>query len=103
MTVDKHTTEPGGDGGSTENVVRLDWREFDEPSAGIVHAAARLTGLAPTDLPPLHETVETDALSALLDRGREHSPSPVQITFYYAGLRTTASADGDLVVRVLDR
>lgn len=99
MTVDERTTDPSGNGGSAEDVVRLDWREFDEPSAGIVQAATRATGRQPTDLPPLHEAVETDALNVLLADDARDVVSPVRITFRYAGLLTTVSGTGDVVVR----
>lgn len=99
MTVDERTSDPSGRGSSAEGVVNLDWREFDEPTSGIVEAVARATGRRPTELPPLHETVETDSLNVLLATDGHDVGSPLRITFRYADLMVSISATGDVVVR----
>lgn len=99
MTVDERTSDPSRGGGSVDEVVRLDWTEFDEPSSGIVEAVARATGRRPTELPPLHATVETDALNVLLAMEGRDAGSPIRVTFEYAGRNLAVSADGDVVVR----
>lgn len=99
MTVDERTTDPSGGTKSAEDVVRLDWTRFDEASSGVVEAAARATGLRPTELPPLHDAVETDALNLLLASDGRDVPSPLEVSFRYAGRLVTVSAAGEVVVR----
>lgn len=99
MTVDERTPDPSGGTKRTEDVVRLDWTEFDEPSAGIVEAVGRATGLRPTELPPLHDAVETDALNVLLATEARGVDSPLRVSFRYAGHLVTLSATGETVVR----
>lgn len=99
MTVDERTSDPSGETKSTDDVVRLDWTGFDEPSSGIVEAVARATDLRPTELPPLHRTVETDALNVLLSSDGADVGAPLRVSFRYAGRLVTVSATGDVVVR----
>jgi len=65
----------------------------------IVETVAANSNTPVTDLPPLFEAVDTDALEALF------SPSPDDpsrfegtVTFPYAGWRITVSADGSVTV-----
>lgn len=99
MTVDDCTSGPSGDSGSPDELLRLDWMEYGEPSSGIVEAVARAADRNTTELTPLHDVVETDALNVLLADGERNRSSPFEMTFSYAGFRVTASSDGDVVVR----
>lgn len=64
------------------------------PSETVVGAVADAEGVAPTDLPPLHGAVDTEALDALF---RERVPGSV--TFDYADHTVLVSGDGDVHVR----
>lgn len=41
------------------------------PGAAVVTAISRAAGTPPLDLPPLHDSVDVDALEALLERGTD--------------------------------
>lgn len=63
----------------------------------IVEAVAEREGVPPMELEPaLADSIDPDALEALLDRSR--SPSPVEIRFDYAGYGVTVDSDGEIVV-----
>lgn len=79
--------------------VEYDWTAYGEPSVAVVEAVAALTDRAVTDLPPLGESVDSDALDALVtDRGRPSGDDTV-VRFHYDGARVTVRGDGTLTAR----
>jgi hypothetical protein len=65
-----------------------DMRQTTEPaSTRVVKAVARSRGVDVTDLPPLHDVVDTEALDALFGPRLSGEPRPEGITvrFSYAG------------------
>lgn len=68
-------------------------------STAVIEAVADHAGVEPTDLPPLYESVESDALDALfqsLPRGPLRRMGDV--TFSYAGYFVRVTADGAVEV-----
>jgi hypothetical protein len=61
----------------------------------IVEAVAAATNEEMTDLPPLQETIEANALNTLLAR-----QSSVAVSFQYAGTDVSVTGDGSIEVRV---
>lgn len=63
-------------------------------STAIIEAVADHAGIDPTELPPLYESVETDALEALF---RSFPDGPLRqegdVTFSYAGYLVQVTAD----------
>lgn len=55
----------------------------DPVSLRIVSAVATASGSDPTDLPPLSETIDTDALDALFDA--KNGSDNLELRFTYAG------------------
>lgn len=62
----------------------------------IPEAVAAATGRSPTEGPPLQESVDVDALRALLDENKD----VMSVSFAYDG--TTVTIDGDGTVRVTE-
>ena len=77
---------------------RYDGTEPDQPSVMIVEAVAAATDRLTTELPPLQNTLDGDALDALLD-GRPSSAS-VTVSFRYADTAVSVSENGSMDVRV---
>jgi len=59
----------------------------------IVDAVARVAGTTPLELPPLHDTVDTEALERVLE-----SSADSQLSFSYQGFHIVASGDGTVAV-----
>jgi hypothetical protein len=61
----------------------------------VVATAAAARGTDPVDLPPLYDSIDADALSALVD-GAVDRPDAVdgRVTFSYAGYEVTVDFDG---------
>lgn len=69
-------------------------------SSRVVWAIADERGVDPADLPPLHETVDTDALDALVDHDSDRRGG-CTVRFSYAG-RTVRIHDGKISLDVSD-
>lgn len=75
---------------------RSSWTEYDHPSTAIASAIAETTGRTQPDLEPLQNSIDADALDALLgDDDVDH----VEITFTYDDLEVYVSSSGVLEVR----
>ena len=77
--------------------MQTDWSGSETLDSAISCAISRATGAAVTDLAPLYEYMDPDALHAFVasmrDRERETS-----ITFEYEGHDVTVRADGEILV-----
>lgn len=65
--------------------VRTDWD--GDPIVAVARAVGAFVDQRPTDLPPLDDTVDGDALGRLLEQKDE--ATPVRISFEYQGLTVT--------------
>ena len=81
---------------STPEIVHHDWQGLEPPSVAVVEAVAAATDRTPTELPLLQNTLDPDALNALLTRGA----ASVTISFQYAGVIVSASGDGIIKIRI---
>lgn len=63
---------------------------FDRSVHGIVGEVARLEGVEATDLPPLNDVCDPDALSVLVD---SPAHSDLTVKFTYCGYRVTVNSD----------
>ena len=74
------------------------WDQSSPPSAAIVEAIAEATERDPTALPPLHHSVDSDALDTLLTRGMQRGEH-VHLSFTYDGVLVSVGSDGTLSIR----
>lgn len=99
MTEQGPTTEEGYGGGGGETLDGIvDWRETRRPTSGVVAALAEVTGRDPTELPPLQNYVDTDALDALVDPDGGKQTSSVTVSFEIDGYHVVVGADGSVDV-----
>jgi len=80
---------------SNPTVVRRNWEQSERPCVIILEAVAAATGRAETDLPPLRDSVDPDALDTVLTGGQ----SPVTVSFMYADTDVMVSGNGAIEVR----
>lgn len=85
--------EPTGDDGGGD-AVRVDWDDVERPSFDIVAAVADATDRNLVGLPPLHDTLDGDAVEALL-RG----DADLRLTFTYAGTSVVVDRGESIEVR----
>lgn len=93
----KNETERTNDG----NTVResYDWAETT-PSAAVVETMAAVVDSDPTEIGPLYDSIDPDALDTLF---RETGSSPMcddgYVSFTFADHSVAVHADGDVIVR----
>jgi len=82
------------------------WATYDstEDSVNMVVVAvvAAVEDCSPTDLTPLHDAVDTDALERLFDAPSGRPPTPTSTTFRYEGYEVTVSSEEVVQVTPLD-
>lgn len=66
----------------------------------VVHSVAALEDVEPTDLDPLYETLDVDALNKLLDSRDDIGAEPMKFTFSYHGWNVFVREDG--TIRICD-
>ena len=78
-------------------------REMDPSescSTAVVQAVAVVSNREPTKMAPLYETIDTDALDALVvQKGEFRKESGVEISFSYERQDVTVSSDGNVRVK----
>ena len=77
-------------------VYRYDWEDVP-PSVAVVEALSDYTGLDPTDLPTLNDSIDPDALDALCSDTRSDRESPT-VSFAYADQTVTVLGDGTVIL-----
>lgn len=93
------------DGGASTNVrgsirAEFDWSEVT-PSTAVIESVAIAADREPTAIEPLYETVDPDALDALIRSGGSNSTDgdAASVTFALDGFEVTVQRGGTVVVR----
>jgi len=99
MNGTRPTDGPYGDAGPTgDHAERLTCRG-DELSAHVVDAVAAARGVDATELPPLHDAVDTEALEALFEpRPSGQARRDGAVWFEYGGCTVVVHSHGAVVV-----
>lgn len=73
--------------------------EYEPVAQAVVKAASFVHNAEPTELRPLADAVDPDALEALVGCRSPSTGNGVEITFTYEGLDVTVTDDGDIWLR----
>lgn len=100
MTSTRCEDEPGQrTDGSNAIRTEFDWSVVP-PSTAIVETVAARSGREPTTMNPIYDTVDTDAIDALIRSAeRGASKEETSISFEFADHDVTVRSDGSVVVR----
>lgn len=93
MTDDRDHRRTRETDGPTSDRDRYEWTQGDGPVLGTVEAVMEATGRDATDMPPLQDFVDTDALEAILT-GVSPAGRATAVTFDYDGRRVRVDSDG---------
>lgn len=63
----------------------------------VVEVVSDATAHDPTDLEPLFDVVDPDALESLFEPGPTDGPRPLSISFRYGGCRVSVSRTGEVI------
>lgn len=92
------TERHGDDGRSPSNAHVYEWDRSQRPSVAVVEAVADATGRGTTTLDPIQNSIDSDALDALV-RSAADGPTYVRVTFAYADVTVTFESDHGIEVR----
>ena len=79
-----------------DETVHFEWDQNGRPSASIVDAVATVTDSEISEMPPLHEVVDPDALNRILDPSvdsADRDDTRAHVSFQYHGVRVRADPD----------
>jgi len=104
MTIDK-AADVGADGVSYDPATDRyhsyhDWTVDGSISTSVIEAVAAVIGKAPTDMEPLYEVVDPDALDSLVTSLRDAGHGTV--LFALAGWEVTVMSSGEIVLQSVD-
>jgi hypothetical protein len=77
--------------------VQADWSGSETLDSAITCAISRATGVSVTDLEPLYEYMDPDALHEFVSSMRDRE-TETSITFQYEGHDVTVREDGEILV-----
>lgn len=105
MTTDESHPDTGvSDSSSTETSdtdegsLRADWTRWDQPGLAIVETVAKATARDPSRMPPLHDSIDVNALNGLLESGTPASQASLRLSFVYDGTTVIVRGDGKVIV-----
>lgn len=78
--------------------LRFEWRDDESPSQAIARAVAAVEGVSQTELPPLYETIEPDALDAFFDVPQSTSDAERRVSFSYLNYEIDVHQRGEIVL-----
>lgn len=88
--------QPDGTGDADVDAFHHRFNPSTQSVAGeVVSAVATIKNTQETDLEPLYDTVDTDALEVLVSASAGHRGA-VEVQFRYEGLEITVSGTGDI-------
>lgn len=102
---DDFDNSPDGDPNRRRFKTHHDWEESTDLSATIIDAVSAVIGREPTDIEPLYEVVDPDALDQLLLSLRPsdgNHPGRREVKFIYNGCQITAESSGDIWIEPAD-
>jgi len=84
----KQTQDPRDETAATGKFFRSVRRNEDVPtSTTVIEAIAAVSDGDATDLPPLYDSIDPNALNALFDSEKAHSEQPLSVSFAYLGYK----------------
>ncbi|WP_157972559.1 HalOD1 output domain-containing protein [Saliphagus sp. LR7] len=81
-----------------EGSLRSDWTGWEQPGLAIVETVAKATARDPDRLPPLHDSIDVEALTNLLESGTPASRASLRLSFDYDGTTVIVKGNGDVIV-----
>lgn len=79
-----------------------DWEAGESISVRVAVLVGAVTGTDPTDLPPLYDSVDLEAVERVLLAADGTPSADVSVRFTHAGCEVTVFGSGDITARPLD-
>lgn len=82
-----------------ESHVQFEWEGTTQPSTAIVEAVAAATDRSPTELEPIHDSIDTDSLDRLFDSENVNTEKNITVAFRYEGVGVVVDSQRGIEVR----
>ena len=82
-----------------QSVFKCSFDADESPSHGVIRAIAAVKGVDPTDLDPLYDFIDPDALNAMFDDTIEARESDIRVSFRIEDSKIEVSGDRRITVR----
>lgn len=80
---------------SRNTVTTFDWSGAESVTAAVIDAVARASRAGPTDIAPLYDVIDPDALNALFETASRTASSGPVVEFEYHDMLVEVNASGD--------
>lgn len=97
--VSENSNTTRSDASSGNSQTRFDWNGFFQPSTAVAEAVATATGREPTELEPIHESIDTDALDKIVTPTDTEGDAPVNVSFMYEGVEVLVDSQRGIEIR----
>lgn len=77
---------------------RHEWSAETPTSVAVVEAIASVTGREPTEITPLHEYIDPDALDSLFETSERSGRSPSVVSFPFEDYHVVVRGTGEIIV-----
>jgi hypothetical protein len=82
-----------------EDRTHFDWNPAAQPSLAVLEAVATVTDEGPTEMPPLTEAIDPDALDAILASVDGPTREHVRLSFRYNGVHVSFDSESGIEIR----
>lgn len=83
MTIDDKQSDRNESGAESTCMIRHEWGGSDSPSTAVIEAVAAATNHDPTDMPPLYDHIDPDALDLLMTPRADDRANAITVSFIY--------------------
>lgn len=80
-------------------MVEHDFTEHQTATLAVIDAVAAASGTDPTELPPLYDAINPDALNALFESQGKRDRADLRVEFSYNGFNVIVEGDLQVTVR----
>jgi hypothetical protein len=92
---DPEEATPESDAGS----IHSEWEPPERPSTAVVEAVQAVTGEELTEMPPLNDAIDPDALDAVLAPRDARTQEFARVSFTYNGVRVRVDRENEIEIR----
>jgi len=86
--------------GPMSDRTRFEWSDTQQPSIAVCEGVAAVLGVEPTDLAPLGDSIDGEALDRIVDPKAGPGDGPVSLQFEYEGVDVFVDSERTVELRI---
>lgn len=100
MTIDDTQSDQDESVAGSTCMIRHEWGESDSPSTAVIEAVAAATNHDPTDMSPLYDHIDPDALDLLMTSQAADRANAITVAFIYENVAVRIDSRGWVAVQL---